>query len=290
MNTTRRNDFSKLVIDALAKRAGYLCSNPDCRQLTVGSNAVSTKSTIIGEAAHITAAAPGGPRYNEAITSEERSDISNGIWLCGKCATLIDKDPGNYSVALLHEWKGGVEAETKIKLRGGFKASEPQVMESVTNRPILEVDFAGGGRGRSNSGYSFKNPQEMHNGQPVLVVGNEPIIFWNLFWSYQMVIYNNSSYPAYNVKIENVNDFHFSGFEQLEKINNIPPLDKKELRIKYEDMIEGIWSEADALLEPRYPASFNDSLLLKLTYQSEDRREYVTVVEFKNGELINRVD
>ena len=288
--STGRDEFSKPVIEALAKRAGYLCSNLDCRQLTVGSNAIKGKATIIGEAAHITAAAPGGARYDHTFTPEQRSDITNGIWLCSSCATLIDKDPVNFPTSLLHEWKGGVEAETRFKLRGGFKGNEPQIIESKAKRPTLEIDFAGGGRGRANRGYSLKNPQELHDGRPVIVVGNEPIIYWSLFWRYQLVIYNNSSYPAYNIRIENVNDVHFAEFEQLAKINNIPPLEKKELKIRYEDWLEGIWHEADALLKPRYPTSFNDRLILILTYQSEERKEHKTLVEFKDGELINRLD
>lgn len=287
---TGRDDFSRTVVDTLAKRAGFLCSNPDCRKLTVGANAVQGKATIIGEAAHITAAAEGGPRYDESITSEQRSDITNGIWLCGSCATLIDKDPEAFPKILLYEWKGGVEAETRLKLRGGFKENEPQLVQTPNKRPVLEVDFAGGGRGRGNSGYSLKNPQEMYEGRPVIVVGNEPIIYWSLWWRYQLVIYNNSSNPAYNVKIENVNKFPFSEFEQLPKVNNIPALDKKELKVRYTDSIEGVWHEADALLKPRYPEAFNDRVILKLTYQSEERKEYVTVVEFVEGELINRFE
>lgn len=286
---TGRDDFSKPVIDALAKRAGFLCSNPECRQLTVGANAVETKATIIGEAAHITAAAEGGPRYDEKLTPEQRSDIKNGIWLCASCATLIDKDPDGFQATLFYEWKGGVEAETRLKLRGGFKGNEPQLVESKIKRPLLEVDFAGQSRGRGNSGYSLKNPQEMHEGRPVIVVGNEPIIYWTLFWSYRLVVYNNSSYPAINIKIQNVNEIQFAEFGEFENVNNIPPLEKKEFKIRYEDWIEGIWHEADAILRPRYPASFNDRLVLKLTYRSEERDEYTTLVEFINGELINRI-
>lgn len=63
------------------------------------------KINSIGIAAHIKAAAPGGARYDELTTSSERSDISNGIWLCTNCATMIDRDPDNYPVSLLQKWK-----------------------------------------------------------------------------------------------------------------------------------------------------------------------------------------
>lgn len=55
-----RDDFSKPTVDLLAKRAGYLCSNPECGIFTVGAAPTADKSIIVGVAAHITAAAPGG--------------------------------------------------------------------------------------------------------------------------------------------------------------------------------------------------------------------------------------
>ncbi len=55
-----RDDFSRTTTDILAKRVGYLCSNPDCRNATIGANQKEYKSTSIGIAAHITAASPGG--------------------------------------------------------------------------------------------------------------------------------------------------------------------------------------------------------------------------------------
>ena len=91
-----RDDFDEKTKDLLAKRVGYRCSNPNCRQLTSGPQADSNKSLNIGVAAHITAAAKGGPRYDENISLEERASIENGIWLCQNCAKLIDNDPKRY--------------------------------------------------------------------------------------------------------------------------------------------------------------------------------------------------
>ena len=87
-----RDDFSLTVKDILAKRVGYVCSNPNCKKHTIAPNSKEDKVINIGEAAHITAAAPGGPRYDEALSPSERKSINNGIWLCSNCATLIDRD------------------------------------------------------------------------------------------------------------------------------------------------------------------------------------------------------
>jgi hypothetical protein len=87
-----RDDFPRPLVDALAKRVGFRCSNPDCRQPTAGPSEEGPERTVnVGIAAHITAAAPGGARYYKALTPEQRGGIENGIWLCAKCAALPDR-------------------------------------------------------------------------------------------------------------------------------------------------------------------------------------------------------
>ena len=56
-------------------------------------------------AAHITAAAKGGPRYDNNMTSQERKAYENGIWLCQSCSKLIDSDVQRYSTDKLKKWK-----------------------------------------------------------------------------------------------------------------------------------------------------------------------------------------
>lgn len=77
-----RDDFSDNTKLALAKRAGFTCSI--CKAVTVAATIESPASTAsVGVAAHICAAAPGGPRYDETMTSTERRYISNAIHLWG---------------------------------------------------------------------------------------------------------------------------------------------------------------------------------------------------------------
>ena len=66
-----RDDFTPAVKDVLAKRVGFRCSNPTCRQLTSGPQFDATKAVNVGVATHITAASMGGPRYDESLTPEE---------------------------------------------------------------------------------------------------------------------------------------------------------------------------------------------------------------------------
>jgi len=81
-----RDDFNIDVKRTLAARVGNRCSNPACLALTSGPQKRSAKSLNIGVAAHITAASPGGPRYDSQLTQENREGIENGIWLCQNCA------------------------------------------------------------------------------------------------------------------------------------------------------------------------------------------------------------
>jgi len=108
-----RDNFSKKVVDDVAKRAGYLCSNPVCRRRTIGpSESEADKHTNIGKAAHITAAAPGGPRYEPSLSPVERKSIKNAIHLCSVCADLIDKNKGvDFPVEILVIWKENHEIE-----------------------------------------------------------------------------------------------------------------------------------------------------------------------------------
>lgn len=72
----------------------------------------------LGVAAHITAAAKGGPRFNEHLTSDGRRAPENGIWLCQQCSRLIDADDSAYDVTDLIEWKTFAEAAAAVELRG----------------------------------------------------------------------------------------------------------------------------------------------------------------------------
>lgn len=107
----QRDEFSESVKRTLAARAGHRCSNPECRAHTAGPQVQEDKALNVGVAAHISAAALGGPRYNPKMSNEQRSDISNAIWLCQNCAKLVDNDPDRFTPQLLIGWKLHAESE-----------------------------------------------------------------------------------------------------------------------------------------------------------------------------------
>jgi hypothetical protein len=113
-----RDEFSERTIRILQERVGNRCSNPHCQVPTSGPHTEPSKSLRIGKAAHITAAAPGGPRYDPSLPASERSHALNGIWLCGACADLIDKDERRFPVAIIQQWKTRAEAEANEGIKG----------------------------------------------------------------------------------------------------------------------------------------------------------------------------
>jgi WD40 repeat protein len=103
---SKRDEFPAAVSRAVSRRAGLHCSNPECGRATTGPQAFNELGVInIGVGAHITAAAPGGKRYDKSLTSEERSSPNNCVWLCQNCAKAIDSDETAFPIEKLRAWK-----------------------------------------------------------------------------------------------------------------------------------------------------------------------------------------
>lgn len=100
-----RPDFSKKTVDTLSKRAGFICSNPDCRVKTIGPNAEPDKAISIGEAAHIHGARKGAKRFDPQMRDATRSAITNAIWLCRNCHKAVDSDEVRYNADILFRWR-----------------------------------------------------------------------------------------------------------------------------------------------------------------------------------------
>lgn len=116
-----RDEFSSSVKRVLAQRVAYHCSNPDCGQVTSGPQSDPAKSVNIGVAAHICAAAPGGPRFAESQDAETRAGIENGVWLCQNCAKLVDSDVDRYTAEILLQWKANAEKSALVVLERGLQ-------------------------------------------------------------------------------------------------------------------------------------------------------------------------
>ena len=111
-----RDEFSEPTKRVIAARVGFRCSRPDCQAETAGPTRDTSKSVNVGVAAHITAAAVGGPRYDATLTAEQRKHAENGIWLCQTHAKDIDDDTIAHPVDLLRSWKHAAEKRARGRL------------------------------------------------------------------------------------------------------------------------------------------------------------------------------
>lgn len=111
-----RDDFSPKTKEYVAHRAGYRCSKPDCGMLTRGAKFDDEGTLNVGVAAHITAASPGGPRYDPNLKSEQRKHHLNGIWLCETHAKLVDSDEAHFTIEDLHGWKRIAERRSFLEV------------------------------------------------------------------------------------------------------------------------------------------------------------------------------
>lgn len=162
-------------------------------------------------------------------------------------------------------------------------------LEKIELGPYLEAELIYQDSGRRNDGYSTKNLLETdENGQSYYNLGFaiKPIIHWRLDWNYSLIIHNNSSYPAYNIKVDFTSEQQFTNLKKPDKINNLQPGSNLRLDARYESYIESTHVEADKLLRPRIPKVLN-GLCLQITYLDERRRQHITLLTIEDQEIIN---
>ncbi|WP_303819743.1 HNH endonuclease signature motif containing protein [Ruminococcus flavefaciens] len=114
-----RHNFSPTIKKQLCANVGGKCSNPNCRKPTTWPDYTGTKSDSIGEAAHIYAASiEDGPRLKPTMSADEIKHISNGIWLCSNCHTMVDRDVQRFPAELLKKWKQDAEYAQYCEISG----------------------------------------------------------------------------------------------------------------------------------------------------------------------------
>ena len=86
--------ISNKIHKAIWGRSASRCAFPSCRKLLSEEYDGALNPTLVGEVCHISAARPGGERYDPAITNEERNSFNNLILLCRNHHKEID-DPEN---------------------------------------------------------------------------------------------------------------------------------------------------------------------------------------------------
>lgn len=149
------------------------CSRPRCDALTSGPHLVADQVLNVGVAAHITAASPGGARYNPTLRPAQRQAATNGIWLCQSCAKLVDNDARRFPVGLLREWKRNAEAKALAiigRSSGRRRLSESELaarnvrkrlalrnrLRKLLLKPLLERRYVPGQRRRPPDNFRIR--------------------------------------------------------------------------------------------------------------------------------------
>lgn len=273
-----RDEFTLKTKDILAKRVSFNCSNPECKAQTIGPNSNPQKTVSIGVAAHITAASAGGPRFNSSLSSQDRSDISNGIWLCENCSTLIDKDPIKFSVNVLNTWKTKAEDDAfKLLQERHASTTNPHGM-----RPYAEAELKWGGCLKKTHGVSPKT-KEKYGDTPIHMTE----VIWHNYitWYYTLQVFNNSSSGLYNLKVfQHSSNKDFVIKNVIPSVNNLPPYIDLTLSAEVSEYFEGIGVDANTKMEPLYPQQIQ-GLKLLFEYQGENRVHYYTEMILNGRDL-----
>jgi len=175
-----RDNFRQPLKVTLAKRVAYNCSNPDCGNGTIGPHTDALKTINLGVACHITAASPGGPRFDPLLSATERVDHENGIWLCQGCAKLIDSDVNRYPADLLRWWKVTAEAEADRALSGTPTTEFFPQPPAAVHTPIPKIAGLSYEQARPllmSAGWQPFGYSMAHASEPSLQAGNG-LYFW----------------------------------------------------------------------------------------------------------------
>jgi hypothetical protein len=108
-------DYTKATVMMLAHLSGGMCYRPGCPEVVLRN--VDGEAHVIVEIAHIHAAYPGGARYIERMSNDQRRHISNLLLLCDPDHDVVDKDEKLYPDTMLRRWKTQREANPREALQ-----------------------------------------------------------------------------------------------------------------------------------------------------------------------------
>jgi hypothetical protein len=108
--------YNDRTLKLLWGRAAGRCAMPECRVELFAEATEYDPVVVIGEIAHVAAAADDGPRAAPALAAAQRNDYENLILLCQNCHARIDGQTGFYSVDRLKDIKQAHEAWVRASL------------------------------------------------------------------------------------------------------------------------------------------------------------------------------
>lgn len=130
------NRFPIALSQRLALGAGYVCSRPGCGRSAFGPKAdVSVPET--GVAAAIVAIPPRGSRK---MLDEQANRVAeeNALWLCRRCARLIDAGHFDATATTLRAWKTKHEQDQARTAPGKASALDREIVSALARSPDWE--------------------------------------------------------------------------------------------------------------------------------------------------------
>ncbi len=117
-------------------RAAGRCSHPECKRAVVAEAKEDAEAAAVGEAAHIVAPGPDGPRGGEKAP-ERIHGYENLILLCAHHHAIVDRQASAHPVEKLRAWKA--EHEAWVAAATG-PLSEPTPWTAIVQDPERRVD------------------------------------------------------------------------------------------------------------------------------------------------------
>ena len=100
------------------------CAFPGCTSILVEPGIGEAGPAVVADTCHIYARRPGGKRWKEGLTEEERNSIDNLILLCKNHHAIVDSQPEVYTAEQLKRWKSEHEAKIPGEFPGRDLISE----------------------------------------------------------------------------------------------------------------------------------------------------------------------
>jgi len=147
-----------------------------------------------------------------------------------------------------------------------------------TKRPRIDFHKINDYFGRIPKGITPNNPK-------VIRVGIDDIEkYWELLWSYNLEIRNNSSQTVYEFEIDFENRPANTTIKvDIGKFEPIPPHEKREYQFKLVQHFVGTHKEADEELKGKDVELMKDMLIIA-KYKDENRKRFKTIYNWNNDE------
>lgn len=111
-----RAPISPKVTKLVVQRSGNRCAYPGCNAELSAPGTDVSEPVVLGVLAHICGERPGAARFDASLSEAGRNGYANLIYLCGRCHTLVDGQPEEYTVERLVRMKASHEESVSTRL------------------------------------------------------------------------------------------------------------------------------------------------------------------------------